>query len=86
MFDIRKFQSGKDILIPAGIHYVTEPIVLTGSNIHIRGEAGAILRGTMPLRREDFTEEAPGVWTAPPIRRSGALKTSPPNSVSAMPL
>lgn len=65
MFDIRKFQSGKDILIPAGIYHVTEPIILKGEALRIRGEEGTILRGTLPLRREDFTEEAPGIWTAP---------------------
>lgn len=65
MFDIRKFQSGKDILIPAGIYHVTEPIILKGEALRIRGEEDTILRGTLPLRREDFTEEAPGIWTAP---------------------
>lgn len=65
MFDIRKFQSGKDILIPAGIYHVTEPIILKGEALRIQGEEDTILRGTLPLRREDFTEEAPGIWTAP---------------------
>ena len=64
MFDIRKFRSGQDILIPAGIHHVTQPILLTEKDLCIRGEEGAILRGTMPLSREDFTEEFPGVWSA----------------------
>ena len=64
MFDIRKFQSGQDILIPTGIHHVTEPILLTGSHICIRGQEGAILRGTIPLTQEDFVEEATGIWTA----------------------
>ena len=64
MFDIRKFRSGKDILIPAGIHHVTEPILLTAKDLCIRGEEGAILRGTVPLSRKDFTQEAPGVWSA----------------------
>ena len=64
MFDIRKYRTGNEILIPAGIHHVTEPIVLTEKNLCIRGEEGAILRGTIPLSREDFTQEAPGVWSA----------------------
>ncbi len=73
MFDIHKFRSGNEILIPAGIHHVTEPIVLTEKNLRIRGKEGAILRGTMSLRREDFTEEAPGIWTAPVPRGADAL-------------
>ena len=73
MFDIRKFQSGNEILLPAGIHYVTEPIVLSENGLRIRGEEGAVLRGTMPRKREDFTEEAPGVWTAPAPHGADAL-------------
>ena len=45
MFDIRKFRSGKDILIPAGIHHVTEPIVLTEKNLRIRGEEALLEEG-----------------------------------------
>lgn len=73
MFDIHKFQSGKDIRIPAGIHYVTEPIVLRENGLHIRGEEGAVLRGTLPLKRQDFTEEAPGIWTASVPQGADAL-------------
>ena len=56
MFDICKFQTGNDIVIPAGIHHVTAPIVINESNLCIRGETGTVLRGTLPLKREDFAE------------------------------
>ena len=44
MFDISKFKTEDGYLIPSGIHYVTEPVKLTGKNIRICGEDGAILR------------------------------------------
>ncbi|MBQ1955264.1 MAG: right-handed parallel beta-helix repeat-containing protein, partial [Clostridia bacterium] len=64
MFDISKFKTEDGYLIPSGIHYVTEPVVLTGKNIRIIGEDGAVLRGTKRLSRADFTEDGDGVWTA----------------------
>ena len=73
MFDIRQFRTGNEIRIPAGIHHVTEPVVLHEENLHIRGEEGAVLRGTLPLKREDFTQEAPGVWSASAPQGADAL-------------
>ena len=65
MLNIEEYRLGNEILIPTGIHYITEPIVITENNLRIRGEDGAVLRGTLPLKCEDFTEEVPGVWSAP---------------------
>ncbi|MBR5519104.1 MAG: right-handed parallel beta-helix repeat-containing protein, partial [Clostridia bacterium] len=64
MFDLTRFQTADGYKIPSGVHYVTDPVAITGKNIRIVGEDGAILRGTMRLTRKDFTEETPGVWTA----------------------
>lgn len=55
-------ESGATVSIPAGIHYLTEPVVLKGNNIRIVGEDGAIIRGTVKRTRADFTEVEPGVW------------------------
>ena len=57
-------ESGATVRIPAGVHYVPELVVLTGKDIHIIGEDGAILRGTVKLSRTDFRETEPGVWRA----------------------
>lgn len=55
---------GSEILIPSGVHYLREPIVLKGRHIRIRGEEGAVLRGTLRLKYSDFVEAEPGVWSA----------------------
>ena len=64
MFSEKIINSSCDIVIPSGIHYLSEPVILTGKQIRIRGEEGAILRGTLRLSRADFTEVEPGVWCA----------------------
>ena len=55
---------GSELVIPSGVHYLKEPVRLSGSHIRIRGEEGAVLRGTLPLKREDFREEGDGVFSA----------------------
>ncbi|MBQ3706758.1 MAG: hypothetical protein II889_02515 [Clostridia bacterium] len=55
-----------EIRIPAGVHRFREPVRIRGKkNIRIIGEDGAILRGTVVLRRADFEEIEPGLWAAP---------------------
>ena len=61
MFDLQQFRTADGYKIPAGVHYLTEPIKISGKNIRISGEDGATLRGTMRLSRADFTEVEPGV-------------------------
>ena len=55
---------GSEIVISSGVHYLHEPIVLKGRHIRIRGEEGAVLRGTLRLKTDDFSEAEPGVWCA----------------------
>ena len=50
--------------IPAGVHYITEPILVRGRHVRITGEEGAVLRGSIRLASEEFSEAEPGVWTA----------------------
>ena len=64
MFDLNRFKTADGYKIPAGVHYLTEPIQISGKNIRISGEDGATLRGTIRLSRADFTEVEPGVWCA----------------------
>ena len=64
MFDLNQFKTADGYKIPAGVHYLTEPIQISGKNIRISGEDGAVLRGTIRLSRADFTEVEPGVWCA----------------------
>ncbi len=64
MLDKAIFENGCSIIIPTGVHYVPEPIVLRGENIRIVGEDGTVLRAAVKMRREDFWEEEPGVWCA----------------------
>lgn len=55
-----------EIRIPAGIHRFREPVRIRGKkNIRIIGEDGALLCGTVALRRADFEEIEPGLWAAP---------------------
>ena len=58
-------ESGATIVVPAGVSYLAEPVKLTGKDIRIIGEDGAVLRGTVKLSRADFQETEPGVWSAP---------------------
>ena len=37
MFDIHQFRTGYEIRIPAGIHHITKPIILSEKNLHISG-------------------------------------------------
>ncbi|MBE6953718.1 MAG: peptide-binding protein [Ruminococcaceae bacterium] len=64
MFDLNRFKTAEGYKIPSGVHYLTEPIKISGKNIRISGEDGATLRGTIRLSRADFTEVEPGVWCA----------------------
>ena len=52
------------LCIPAGVHYITEPIVLRGKHIRITGEDSAVLRGSVRLGRKDFSEVEAGVLAA----------------------
>ena len=57
--------SGDILYIPAGIHRISAPIRIAGlRDLCLIGEDGAVLCGTIPLCRADFTEEAPGVFSA----------------------
>ncbi|MBE6939084.1 MAG: peptide-binding protein [Ruminococcaceae bacterium] len=72
MFE-KEIKSGSNILIPEGIHYVTEPILLRGRDIRITGRDGAVLRGTARLKKADFTETQPGVWCASVSQKADAF-------------
>ncbi len=57
---------GSVLLIPAGVCRIPSPLRIAGArDLHVVGEDGAVLRGTVSLRRADFTEEAPGLFSAP---------------------
>ena len=73
MFDIHQFRTGDEIRIPAGIHHITKPIVLREKKLHICGEEGAVLRGTLPLHRADFREISPGIFEASVPCKADAL-------------
>ena len=61
---IENIAPGGVLSIPAGMYRISSPIRLTGKrNIRIVGKDGAVLCGTISLRRADFTEEAPGVFS-----------------------
>ena len=63
---IEQIAPGGVLRIPAGIHRIASPVRIVGKrDLLIVGEDGAVLRGTVPLRRADFTEESPGVFSAP---------------------
>ena len=68
-----KIRSDTQIIIPAGIHHIPEPIRISGAHIRIRGEEGAILRGTVPIPREDLRQEGEGLWSAPVSGAADAL-------------
>ncbi len=62
---IRHLTDNSVIKIPAGVHRFTEPVRISGvKNVRIEGEDGAVLMGTIPLCRSDFTEGEPGVFSA----------------------
>lgn len=66
MADFSSLSDHSVLRIPAGIHHITSPIRISGKHdIHIIGENGAILRGTIHFNRADFIEESPGVFSAP---------------------
>lgn len=73
MIPFDKIQNDTELIIPAGIHHIPEPIIITGKNIRIRGEKGAVLRGTLPIPREDLRQEGPGIWSAPVSKPADAL-------------
>ncbi len=63
--DFSHLTDGSVVHIPAGVHRIPSPVRIEGKrDLHVIGEDGAILRGTLPLRRADFTEESPGVFSA----------------------
>ena len=61
------------VVIPSGVHAVSEPVVISGEDIHIVGEDGATLCGALPLTRSDFTEVEEGVLCATVSRPVDAL-------------
>ena len=73
MFDLHHISSNTTVRIPAGVHAVTEPIIVSGENIRIVGEDTALLCGSLPLRRKDFTEVGRGVFCADVSRPVDAL-------------
>ncbi len=65
MIDFTRLTDGSVLHVPAGVHRIPSPVRIAGKrDIRVIGEDGAILRGTIPLRRADFTEESPGVFSA----------------------
>lgn len=62
--------------IPAGVHYVDEPIILRGRGIRVTGEGSAILRGSIRLGRKDFTRVEAGVYAAEVSRPVDGLYVS----------
>lgn len=73
MIRFDRLRSGMELVIPAGVHHIQEPVIISGKDICIRGEEGTILRGTVKLCKEDFREEALGVWSAPVSKPADAL-------------
>ena len=61
------------VVIPSGLHAITAPIVISGEDIRIVGEDGAVLCGTLPLTRADFSEVEDGVLCASVSRPVDAL-------------
>ena len=60
--DFERLTDHSVLTVPAGIHRFPSPIRIRGKkDIRIVGEDGAVLRGTIPLPREDFAEEESGV-------------------------
>ena len=64
MMDLLNISSNSTVRIPAGVHYIAQPIVICGENIRIVGEDLTELRGAIRLQRKDFTEVEPGVLSA----------------------
>ncbi|MBE6541028.1 MAG: PDZ domain-containing protein [Ruminococcaceae bacterium] len=64
MIDLSSIQSNTTIHIPSGVHYISEPIMVHGENIRIIGGDNTELRGTLRLKRDDFTEVEAGVYSA----------------------
>ena len=65
MIDFARLTDGSVLNVPTGVHRIPSPVRIAGKrDIRVIGEDGAILRGTIPLRRADFTEESPGVFSA----------------------
>ena len=63
--DWENLSDGSVLHLPAGVYRFSAPVRLTGKrHIRIVGEDGAVLRGTVPLRREDFEKIEPGVFSA----------------------
>lgn len=73
MADLYHISSNTTVRIPAGVHDVTEPIIVSGENIRIIGEDAALLCGSLPLMRKDFTEIESGVYCADVPRPVDAL-------------
>ena len=71
--DWDSLSDGCVLRVPAGVVCFPEPVRLTGKrNIRVIGEDGAVFRGTVPLRREDFAEIEPGVYSVPmPVKADG---------------
>lgn len=61
------------VTIPSGVHYIEKPIIVSGENIRITGEDGAVLCGAISLTRKDFTETEPGVFCAEVPGRADGL-------------
>ena len=73
MLSFQQIKSNTHVVIPAGVHYLSEPVVIRGKNIRITGEDGAVIRGTVRLGREDFVEIEPGIWSAKVPARADAF-------------
>ena len=46
MLSFQQIKSNTHVVILAGVHYLSKPVVIRGKNIRITGEDGAVIRGT----------------------------------------
>lgn len=74
------------INIPAGIHRLPKPIRVSGRNIRIYGEDGAVLRGTRMIPAESWNYEGENIYSAPcPEPADGLLISGQPYIMARYP-
>ncbi len=73
--DMTHLPDGSTVTLPAGIHYLTEPIRITGRNIRIVGEDGAELHAALPLSDHPWhcADTGKGIWYTDIDRPADAL-------------
>jgi len=60
MQDLSSIESSTTVVIPTGVHHITKPVQISGTDIRIVGEEGAILRGTVSLAGHTWTDGGNG--------------------------